>query len=87
MKKGEQQACKFICNKYHYKSSVNVVGSASYGNRTHVESLEGYYATTTPEVLVYKDSDCWKNYGPKPFLSKFNGMTLMRLALRCGTGL
>ena len=70
MNKREQQACKFICSKYLYKSSVNVVGSAWYRNRTHVESLEGYYATTTPEVLVYKDSDCRKHYGFKPFWSK-----------------
>ena len=26
---------------------------ASYGNRTHVNSLEGYYATTTPTMLTW----------------------------------
>ena len=26
---------------------------ASYGNRTHVKSLEGYYATTTPTMLTW----------------------------------
>ena len=50
--KGEQQGCELFCNKYHLKFSINVIASASYGNRTHIYSLEGYYATTTPTMLL-----------------------------------
>ena len=34
-----------------YNSSTATTRNASYGNRTHVNSLEGYYATTTPTML------------------------------------
>ena len=49
---GEQQAFKTFCNKYHCKISVNTVGSASYGNRTHVKNLKGYYTTSSSTMLV-----------------------------------
>ena len=121
----EQQAPKLLCNKYLWKISVNVIGSASYENRTHAKSLksyyattsstmlgnsyvkegeprdwqricmkwwwqkfthpyvfasygnwtlfntlEGYYSTTTPTLLVDSDLNCWKQFGFKPFWSK-----------------
>ena len=55
---------------YHCKISIKVVASASYGNRTHVNSLEGYYATNTPTMLVYSVPDGRKHYGLKRFLSE-----------------
>ena len=62
MEEGEQPGCILFCNKYQRKTSVNVIAFASYGNGTYVNSLEGYYATTTPTVLVYSDSDGRKDY-------------------------
>ena len=62
MEEGEQPGCIFFRIEYQRKISVNVVAFASYGNGTHVNSLEGYYATTTPTVLVYSDSDGRKGY-------------------------
>ena len=52
MEEGEQPGCIFFCNKYQRKISVNVIAFASYGNGTHVNSLEVYYATTTPMMLL-----------------------------------
>ena len=48
MEELEQPGCIFFCNKYQRKISVNVLAFASYANGTHVNSLEVYYATTTP---------------------------------------
>ena len=63
MEEGEQPGFIFFCNKYQGKISVNVLAFASYGNGTHVNSLEGYYSTTTSTVLVYSDSDGRIDYG------------------------
>ena len=68
--KGQHQGCIFFCNKYHCKISIKVLASASYGNRTNVNSLEGYYATITPTMLVYSVPDGLKHYGLKRFLSE-----------------
>ena len=68
--KGQHQGCIFFCNKYQCKISIKVVASASYGNRTHVNSSEGYYATITPTMLVYSVPDGRKHYGLKRFLSE-----------------
>ena len=68
--KGQHQGCIFFCNKYHCKISIKVLASASYGNRTHVNSLKGYYATITPTMLVYSVPDGRKHYGLKRFLSE-----------------
>ena len=62
MEEGEQMGCIFFCNKYQRKISVNVITFSWYGKGTHVNSLEGYTATTTPTVLVYSDSDGLKDY-------------------------
>ena len=61
----------FFCDRYHCKNSINVLASASYGSRAHVNSLEGYYATTTPTMLVHSDPHGRKYYGLKRFLSEF----------------
>ena len=38
---------------------------ASYGNRTHVNSLEGCYATTTPTMQILKtNNNCWIDLFP-----------------------
>ena len=87
MEKGEHQGCIFFCNKSHCRLSVSVKASASYGNRTHVNILEGYCATTTPTMLVNADLDGRKHFGLKPFLRQFFGKILIRLVLLCGTGL
>ena len=50
---------------------MNVLASASYGSRTRVNSLVGYYATTTPTMLVYSVPYGRKFYGLKRFLSEF----------------
>ena len=68
--KGEHRSCIFFCNESNCKISIKVVASASYGNRTHVNSLESYYATITPTILVYSVPDGRKQYGLKRFLSE-----------------
>ena len=70
IEEGEQPGCIFFRNIYQRKISVNVIAFASYGNGTHVNSLEGYYATTTPTVLAYSDSYGRKDYEVSPFWSK-----------------
>ena len=44
----------------------------SYGNRTHVNSLEGYYATTTPTMLTWT----FVNLQEKHFLYAKNWLTI-----------
>ena len=70
MEEGEHQGGIFFCNRCHCINSINVGPSASYGNRTHVHSLEGYYATTTPTMLVNTVPDGRKDYELKRFLSE-----------------
>ena len=72
MGKGEKHGCKlFVTNitKYHCKISINLLASASYGNGTHVNSCEGYYALTRPTMLSSSVLEGQKHYGLEPFWS------------------
>ena len=87
MEKGEYQGCVFFCDKDYCKIAVIFIASTSYENRTLVNSLEVYYVTTTPTMLVNADLDGRKHFGLKPFLRKYFGKILFRLALLRGTRL
>ena len=45
-----KQKCR---EKTLHRNNRHRITIASYGNRTHVNSLEGYYATTTPTMLTW----------------------------------
>ena len=45
-----EQKCR---EKTLHQNNRQRITIASYGNRTHVNSLEGYYATTTPTMLKW----------------------------------
>ena len=46
---GDKKKCR---EKTLHQNNRQRITIASYGNRTHVNSLEGYYATTTPTMLL-----------------------------------
>ena len=61
---------KRFLREFYWKVSDPVSSSVSYVTLTHVKSLEGYYGTTTPTVLVHSDMDGRNHYGFRLFWSK-----------------